>query len=281
MLLCFPMALTHGPLTNTPAEPDVTEKLDKHKAMVRYTDAALGRIVRAIDELGNRNNTAIFWSTDNGTSGGISGRMDGRLVRGGKAKLTENGVCEPFIVNAPGLVPAGVETDALTDFTDLLPTFCELAGAESPEGVEIDGRSIAPVILGRDASGPREWIMALGRGAAALDEQGVHPKQEFTDRVVRDRRYKLFVLDGKSEKLFDLEADPAELENLIDSTDPGVQAARRKLEAVIASCPKQDARPRYNPTPPQPWDKKPADGGPKKGKREARQKKLRKPRPGE
>jgi len=281
MLLYFPMALTHGPLTNTPAEPDVTEKVDKHKAMVRYTDAALGRLVRAVDELGIRNNTVIIWSTDNGTSGGISGRMGGRLVRGGKAKLTENGVCEPFIVNAPGLVPAGVETDALTDFTDLLPTFCELAGAELPEGVEIDGRSIAPVILGRDVSGPREWIMALGHGAAALDEEGVRPKQEFTDRVVRDRRYKLFVLKGKPEKLFDLEADPAELENLIDSTDPGVLAARRKLEAVIASCPKRDARPRYDPTPRQPWDVKPADGGPKKGKREAKQRKSGKPRPNE
>ncbi|NQT14020.1 MAG: sulfatase-like hydrolase/transferase, partial [Planctomycetes bacterium] len=219
MLLYFPMALTHGPLTNTPAEPEVTEKLDKHKAMVRYTDAALGRIVQTVDKLGIRNNTIIIWSTDNGTSGGISGRMAGRLVRGGKAKLTENGVCEPFIVNGPGLVPAGVETDALTDFTDLLPTFCELAGAELPDGVEIDGRSIAPVILGSDAAGPREWIMALGHGPAALDERGVRPKQVFTDRVVRDKRYKLFVVDGEPRKLFDLKADPAELENLIDSAD--------------------------------------------------------------
>ena len=270
MMLYFPMALTHGPLTNTPAEPDVTEKMDKHKAMVRYTDAALGRIVDALDELEIRRNTIVVWSTDNGTSGGISGRMNGRTVRGGKAKLTENGVCEPFIVNCPGLVPAGVETDALTDFTDLFPTFCELAGGELPEGVPIDGKSIAEVILGKSKQGPRQWIMALGHGAAALDEKGVRPKQEFTDRVVRDGRYKLFVLKGEPAKLVDLKADPEELENLIQSTDPQVMAAREKLLSVIAACPERDARPRYDPSPPQPWDAKPDDGGPKKDKQKSK-----------
>ncbi|MEE8451644.1 MAG: sulfatase-like hydrolase/transferase [Thermoguttaceae bacterium] len=265
MMLYFPMALTHGPLVGTPAEPDVTEKMAKHKAMVRYTDAALGRLVAALDELRIRNNTIIIWSTDNGTSGGVSGRMNGRLVRGGKAKLTENGVCEPYVVNCPGLVPAGVETDALTDFSDLLPTFCELGGARLPKGVTLDGKSIAQVMLGKDKAGPRQWIMALGHGAAALDEQGVRPKQVFTDRVVRDKRYKLFVLQGEVAKLVDLKADPEELTNLLDSTDPDVIAARKRLEAVIEACPKQDARPRYDPTPAQPWDRKPADSG--RGKR--------------
>ncbi|MHC4403862.1 MAG: sulfatase-like hydrolase/transferase [Planctomycetota bacterium] len=270
MLLYFPMALTHGPLTHTPAEPDVTEKIDMHKAMVRATDAALGRIVAALDGLGIRNNTIIIWSTDNGSAGGITGRMNGRAVRGGKAKLTENGVCAPFIVNGPGLVPAGTETDALTDFTDLLPTFCELAGASLPDGVALDGRSIAGVMLGKDRQGPRDWIMALGHGAAALDEKGVRPKQVFTDRVVRDKRYKLFVLKGESGKLVDLKTDLEEQVNLLDGTEPEVIAARKRLEAVIAACPKEDARPRYDPTPPQPWDVQPKDGGPKKNKRKNR-----------
>ncbi len=271
MMLYFPMALTHGPLTNTPAEKDVADKLDKHKAMVRYVDLSVKRIVDALDELGIRDNTILIFSTDNGTSGSISGHLGGRLVRGGKAKLSENGVCEPFIVNGPGLVPKGVVTGALTDFTDLLPTFCELGGAKLPEGVEIDGKSIAGVILGRDKDGPREWIMALGHGAAALDQRGVRPKQVFTDRVVRDKQYKLWVLDGRSAKLFDLKADPFEEDNLIDSDDPKIVAARKKLEAVIASCLEEDARPQYTPTPPQPWDKKP--GGVKEGKEKRKRKK--------
>jgi len=99
--------------------------------------------------------------------------------------------------------------------------------------------------------------MAMGFGAARLTADGVIPKMKFTDRVVRDKQYKLWVLNGKSARLFDLLADPAETNNLIDSTDPKVLAARRKLEAVVRSFPAEDAKPKYDPTPPQPWDKKP------------------------
>ncbi len=268
MLLYFPMALTHGPLVSTPAEPNVTDKMAKHKAMVRYTDAALGRLVAAIDKLKIRDNTIIIWSTDNGTSGGISGRMNGRLVRGGKAKLTENGVCEPYIVNCPGLVPAGVETDALTDFTDLFPTFCELAGAELPKGVAIDGKSIAPVMLGENKDGPRDWIMALGHGAARLDDKGVRPKVDYTPRVIRDERYKAFVQDGRIAKLVDLTTDLEEQDDILDSEDANVVAARKKFEAVVRACPERDARPQYDATPPQPWDRKPTDDAGKRARKD-------------
>jgi len=142
MMLYFPMALTHGPLTTTPLDPDVTDKVELHKAMVRYTDHAVGRLVATLDELRIRQRTIVIFSTDNGSGGGLSARMNGRLVRGGKAKLSENGVCEPFIVNCPGLVPAGTVTDALTDFTDLLPTFAELGGAELPKGMVLDGNRL-------------------------------------------------------------------------------------------------------------------------------------------
>lgn len=257
MMLYFPMALTHGPLTTTPLDPEAEGKVERHKAMVRYTDHTVGRLVKTLDVLNIRNNTIIFFTTDNGTSKGISARMNGRLVRGGKASLGEPGVREPFIVNCPGLVPAGVFTDALTDFTDILPTFTELGAASLPKAVVIDGRSIAKHILGKENDSPRKWIMAMGFGAARLAADGVRPQMEFTDRVVRDKQYKLWVLDGRSAKLFDLLADPAETNNLIDSTDPKVLAARRKLEAVVRSFPAKDAKPKYDPTPPQPWDKKP------------------------
>ena len=272
MMLYFPMALTHGPLTTTPLDPDVEDKMGRFKAMVRYTDHAVGRLVAALDDLGIRRRTIVIFSTDNGSGGGISARMNGRPVRGGKASLGEPGPCGPFIVNCPGLVPQGAVTDALTDFTDLLPTFAELGGAKVPEDAVVDGRSFARLILGKADDSPRKWIMALGHGAASLDAKGVRPKQDFTDRVVRDKQYKLWVLKGQSAKLFDLLADPAEQDNLIDGTDPKVVAARKRLEAVVQSCPKQDARPRYDPTPPQPWDKKPGESKPKKERREKRRK---------
>ncbi len=140
------------------------------------------------------------------------------------------------------------------DFTDLMPTFVELAGAELPAGVTLDGKSIAPVILGKDSEGPRDWMLAMGFGPARLDDKGVRPVKDFNDRVVRDKRYKIHVLDGEVAKLYDLQADPGELNNLIGSSKKEHVAAKKKLTAVVDGFPKTDGRPRYDPLPPQPWD---------------------------
>jgi arylsulfatase A-like enzyme len=256
MLMYYPMALPHGPLTPTPDEPNVTGKEETHLAMVRYVDKMAGKLTQALDDLGLREDTIIIWTTDNGTSGGLTARLDGRMVKGGKGRPTENGVWEPFIVNCPGRVPAGVVSDCLTDFSDIMPTFVELAGAELPQGHVVDGKSIAKVILGEEEDGSRDWIMAMGGGEGRVDENGrVMPIYEYRDRVIRDKRYKLFIdTNRQNEKLVDLLKDPAEEVNLLDSTKPRVMAALKKFTAVAATFPEKDAGPRYDPNPPQPWD---------------------------
>jgi arylsulfatase A-like enzyme len=75
------------------------------------------------------------------------------------------------------MVPAGVETDALTDFSDILPTFLELGGGKIPENFVLDGVSIAPLILGKDKGSERQWIMSLGGGAGRLTKGGVRGKK--------------------------------------------------------------------------------------------------------
>jgi arylsulfatase A-like enzyme len=110
------------------------------------------------------------------------------------------------------------------------------------------------VIHGKDKEGPREWMLSMGYGPARLDEKGVRPVQDFTDRVIRDKRYKIHVLDGKVAKLYDLQEDPGEESNLIASKAPEHAAALAKLAAVVETFPKKDARPRYDPLPAQPWD---------------------------
>jgi arylsulfatase A-like enzyme len=259
MMLYYPMVLPHGPLVTTPLEPDVSENIDKHTAMVHYIDYLVGKLVKALEELGIRENTIIIFTTDNGTSGGITGRRNGRDVRGGKSYTTENGVNVPFIVNGPGLVPAGVRTDTLTDFTDLLPTFAGLGGATIPDDLVVDGFSINDLLLGKARDSARQWILAMGSHRGALSEEGrVVPVLDYRDRVIRDKQFKLYVgRDRKSKALFDLLADPDEEHNLIESTYPAVTAARQKLESVVQALPKQDAAPRYDPLAPQPWDVKP------------------------
>jgi hypothetical protein len=99
--------------------------------------------------------------------------------------------------------------------------------------------------------------MAMGFGPAKLADGRVVPVKQYADRVVRDKRHKLWLFDGKPAKLFDLIADPAETNNLLlKSNDPDVTAARKKLQAFASSFPKKDGTPKYEPTPPQPWDRK-------------------------
>ncbi|WP_339746611.1 sulfatase-like hydrolase/transferase [uncultured Rubinisphaera sp.] len=257
MLLYYPMALTHGPLTTTPDNKDVKDQRRLFAGMVRYTDKLVGKLVSAIEDAGIRENTIIIFTTDNGTGGNSNTRL-GRVVQGGKAKMSEqNGTAMPFIVNCPGAVPSGVVTNALIDFTDILPTFAELGGGKLPMSRAVDGKSFAPLLLDKAEDGPRKGIMSMGGGPATLRDGRVVPKLVYDDRVLREKRFKLWVdADRRPIKLFDLIADPWEEQNLIDSKDAAAMAARERLAAVALSFPEKDGAPIYDKTPPQKWDKK-------------------------
>jgi len=252
----FPMALTHGPLTTTTLEPKAK---DKHKAMVRYTDHLVGKLTKKLDELGLRESTVIFFTTDNGTSGGTVGTLNGRKIKGAKGKISEAGSCEPFIVSCPGMIKEGTTTNALTDFTDMFPTFCELANVTIPADVqkELDGVSIVPVLTGKEKNTPRDYILAMGHGAAKLDADGVRGVQDFAERGIRDQRYKVWVDPSREiTRLHDLTKDPDELENLVDSDVAEHKAAIEKFTAIVAKLPEKDARPAYRPRAANSWDKK-------------------------
>ena len=257
MCLYVPMCLPHTPFVTTPDEPKAKTKLDKHKAMVRYADKMVGRIVDALHKLKLRQRTLIIFTTDNGSTGSITGKRNGVSVRGSKAKEVEAGCNAPFIVNWPVTTPAGVTTDALTDFSDLLPTFVELGGGKVSAELKIDGVSIAPLIMGKAKDSPRTWITALGHGPAMLDDKGVRGKENFATRVIRDKRHKIWVSNQRKViHLHDLQEDPWEKVNLINSDEPQHKQAMAKLRKVLEDMPKVDARPMYEDRAPNAWDKK-------------------------
>jgi len=220
----FPMVLTHGPLVNPPGE-SAESKMEKHKAMVRYTDKITGELVSALESTGQRKNTIVFWSTDNGTDRGITGIRNEVKVRGGKAQTTENGINVPFIVSAPGLLEQGIVSDVLVDFTDLLPTFLELGGSSlsslSSQGSAVhkyDGHSFKDYLLGDAPDGNRDWILGMGGGNnARLTKNGMENMYTYRDRVLRNKEFKLYISTKKeAEKFYNLISDPWEKDNLLD-----------------------------------------------------------------
>lgn len=259
----YPMVLTHPPLVNPPGDT-ATTMTGKHQAMVRYADRLTGRIVQALEEAGVRDNTLILWTTDNGTSRSLVGTYRGRKVPGGKAETREEGICVPFIASWPAQLAGGQRTEALVDFTDIFPTFLDLAGIEvgqewSVNGVEqpIDGISFKEVLEDPQAS-PRSWIMSMGGGNhARLTDQGVENQFRFRDRVLRNARYKLCIgPDRAPEAFYDLKEDPAETRNLLDSlTTAERQENFNTLLEVAEIFPSRDSDPRYLPNPAaQEWD---------------------------
>ena len=172
--------------------------------------------------------------------------------------MNEAGTAMPFIVTGPGVAP-GSTTDALIDFTDLAPTFTELANTKMPDKHVIDGKSFAPLLQGKADDSPRDWIMSMGGFPAKLVDGRVVPKDPYDERVLRDKRYKVWV-DGKGEitKLFDMQQDPWEEKNLLEipAENPDQTQALRNFKAVLATFPAEDAAPAYKANPAQPWDRK-------------------------
>jgi len=256
MFLYYPMCLPHEPLVTTPAEPGVTSKLDKHKAMVRYADHLTGRLVQALEDLGLREDTLVIWTTDNGTSSSITGTMKGRPVRGGKSLTVESGICVPFIVNCPGRVAGGKVSHALLTIADMLPTLAEIARGAPQSQFDYDGKPAAAALLGQADRSPHEWILSMGgKNEARLTEAGVENAYVYRDRVLRNERFKLYVdTQRRPVKLFDLLNDPWEEKNVMASSDSSAVAALVSLSRPLSQFPLRDRDPIYRPLPAQPWD---------------------------
>lgn len=265
MFVYYPMVLTHGPYEQTPLDSETPPTtLETHASMVRYTDLITGEIVNELDKLGIRENTLIIWTTDNGTSRGLSAHMNGRIIDGGKGSTSESGICLPFIASWPGTIEANTKSNALIDFTDFFPTFLDLANVNvgdkwrvGNETQVIDGKSFKSVLLGNSLSSQREWILGMGGGNnARLTDQGVENQYVFRDRVVRNLRYKLTIGSNKSPKgFYDLETDPDEQQNLINQLNTEERNKNyEELLSVLDYFLDRDNDPRYIPNPRQPWD---------------------------
>ncbi len=224
--------LVHAPFVPTPdswreSGPKSQGKKDKgggqanYTAMVAYLDKCVGRVVTTLDRLGLRENTLILFTADNGTPRGIQSKMGEMTIPGGKGQMTDLGTHVPLIANWDGTTPAGRVLDDLIDFSDVLPTLGEMAGAALPQDRTIDGRSFLPQLRGEKGN-PREWAYIHHGTATAGGNM----------RALRTQRWKLYG-DGR---LFDMNADLFEKTPVAEGAG-GEEAAqaRKRLAAVLAS----------------------------------------------
>jgi arylsulfatase A len=223
----YPMILTHSPFVPTPDSPAYDRKARDEGAgaekkyfadMVAYCDKMVGKVVNKLEALGLRENTLILFTGDNGTGMGVTTRMkDGSTIAGGKGKPTDAGMRVPLIASWPGKSSGGRVSRDLVDFTDVLPTLMDAAGAETPKG--LDGRSFLPQLLGKPGN-PRPWTYCW------YARDGGPTGVEFA----RDQRFKLY----REGRFYDVSADVLETKPLpADGLSAEAKQARAKLEAAL------------------------------------------------
>jgi arylsulfatase A-like enzyme len=121
-----------------------------HAAMITRMDRDIGRLFEKLEVLGLDKDTLVIFTSDNGTHKEGGGDPEffnsSGPLRGYKRALYEGGIRVPMIARWPEKIKAGSVTGHASAFWDVLPSLCELAGVESPEG--IDGISFVPTLLG-------------------------------------------------------------------------------------------------------------------------------------
>lgn len=219
-----------------------------YPAVITHADRGIGRVLQALDEAGQADNTLVIFSSDNGPEyplekgkrmnhpelgPGLStwyslGSAGG--LKGAKRSLHEGGVRVPLIVRWPGRVKAGHidETSVITG-VDWLPTLCAIAGAALPADCEGDGEDRSDVLLGNP--GQREkaiyWYWPPAGGG-----------DNWASAAIREGRWKLLLgKDRRRLELYDIPADRAETSNLAGEHPEVVAKLRDKLEAWLAELP--------------------------------------------
>ncbi|HOO85757.1 MAG TPA: arylsulfatase [Prolixibacteraceae bacterium] len=120
--------------------------------MVYLLDIQVGELVKKLSELGIADNTLVIFTSDNGPhreGGADPDYFDGNgVLRGYKRDLYEGGIRVPMLAFWPGKIEANTSSHHISAFWDVLPTFCELVGIETPPNV--NGISFLPTLTGRD-----------------------------------------------------------------------------------------------------------------------------------
>ena len=118
--------------------------------VIEEIDFNVGRLLKQLKENGLDENTYVIFTSDNGPWW-IKGKHAGHAepLRGAKTSAWEGGSRVPFIIRAPGKVPAGTSSNLVTATIDLLPTIAKLAGAKVPTDRVIDGLDISDIIHGK------------------------------------------------------------------------------------------------------------------------------------
>ena len=184
----------------------IQQQMAEYYGLITHLDEQIGRVLAAIENREDRENTYVIFTADHGLGLGQHGLM-------GKQSLYESSMQSPLIIRGPK-VPKGEGSQALTYIHDLHPTILKLAGIEREPAIHT--ADLAPIWQGEMDSIRDTVFMGFSRKI----------------RSIRDERWKLLVYpEINHSQLFDLQNDPLEMVNLAGK--PETEKVTSKLMASM------------------------------------------------
>ena len=192
---------------------------------ILYLDAMVGRVLKAIEELGYKDNTLILFTSDNGAEPDFPGRQNGHFsngeLRGAKRSLYEGGHRVPLLARWPGVIQAGSTSDSLVCLTDMMATYAAITGYTLSPDMGEDSSNALPALLGGDDV-IRESILHHDISGALGIRSGRWKLIQATRKTKID--------DGQKFAVFDIAEDWRETTNLIEERPELL----KELKALIA-----------------------------------------------
>ena len=177
----------------------LTEKQQKQSiaayyASVTYMDQQVGRLLDALDRLGQRENTIVIFTSDHGYNLGEHTMWQ-------KLSLFEESARVPLLISAPGFEKAaGKKAQGLVELVDLYPTLLDLTGLKDKAPANLDGISLRPLLDNPDSKGKKKLAYTITRSSG---------------ESIRTDRYRYNRWGKEGEELYDHQTDPKEFTNLV------------------------------------------------------------------
>ena len=210
-----PRPIRRRPLLGPHRIAELAEARRQRLASLLAVDEGVARIVHALREQGELEDTLLVFTSDNGFMSGE------HRVPKGKVLAYEPSIRVPLLMRGPGL-PSGATRTQLVWNGDLAPTILEAAGARA--AFDVDGRSLLAFARDGDLRGDRAVLL---EGPPLSRSNGL---SRFTG--LRTRRHKYVEHLRGAVELYDLVADPDELENLAGT--PAAAGVRARLAGRLA-----------------------------------------------
>lgn len=192
--------------------------------MITNIDYNIGILRSRLKEMNLDENTIVIFMTDNGASHWRANKKDGfeynAGMRGGKGSQYEGGHRVPFFIHWPeGDLLGGKDINQMTAHFDVLPTLMDLCDLEFSEDLELDGRSMEPLLTGENVNWPERTLF--------VHRQNHDIPVKWEKCAVLNNEWRL--IDGK--ELYDIDADPGQKHDISEQHPKIVEKLRQEYDS--------------------------------------------------